>query len=372
MRQIIRNSSVIFICVTGLAVGAADRDSVQLDPGMMNNVHIETVKSETMRRVLTATGKVQFNDDHVVRILAPMAGQVTNFSLRVGDRVEKDQVVFSLKSREVAALVTDYLDSQRDQDLAEKTWNMTKDLFDHQAASRISLQQAENDLAKAKAHVARAAESLQVLGIDPKDVDAGRGLQALIPVHSPASGIIIDRAVTAGQFVQGDGTALLTIADPSTVWVLADVFENDLHLIHAGQHAQVTAVAYPSRRFSATVERIGDKVDPDSRTMKVRLLVSNADLLLKPEMFITAGFELSGTAAGLTIPAQAVIVEGSRSYAFVQTGDRTFTRRSVTATPDGSGRLRVTDGVKAGDRVVTDGALLVNFRQANQKEEGGK
>jgi cobalt-zinc-cadmium efflux system membrane fusion protein len=339
---------------------------------MMANVHVETVKPETMHRLLAATGKVQFNDDHVIHVLAPMPGQVTNFTLRVGDRVEKDQILFDLRSREVASLVTDYLDSERDQDLAEKTWNMTKDLYDHEAASRVSLQQAENDLAKAKAHVARAAESLRVLGIDQKDVDAGRGMQALIPVHAPAGGIVIDRALTAGQYVQGDGTALLTIADPASVWILADIFENDLHLIHPGQRAQITAVAYPSHRFTAMVERIGDKIDPDSRTMKVRLLAPNADQLLKPEMFITAGFDLGGTAAGLTIPAQAMIVEGTQGYAFVQTGDRTFAKTPVTAAPDGAGRLRVTAGVKAGDRVVTDGALLVNFRQANQKEEGGK
>jgi cobalt-zinc-cadmium efflux system membrane fusion protein len=106
--------------------------------------------------------------------------------------------------------------------------------------------------------------------------------------------------------------------------------------------------------------------------MKVRLLVPNSDGLLKPEMFITAGFDLGGTAAGLTIPATAMLVEGTQSYAFLQTADRTFVKTPITATADGPGRLRVTAGLKAGDRVVTDGALLVNFRQANQKEEGDK
>jgi cobalt-zinc-cadmium efflux system membrane fusion protein len=371
VKRIITTSYILAMAIP-LALAAADDNGVDLDPGMMANVHVETVKSQVMRRVLTATGKVQFNDDHVVRVLAPMPGQVANFTLRTGDRVEKDQVIFSIRSREVASLVTDYLDGQRDQDLADKTWTMTKDLFDHQAASKISLQQAENDLAKAKAHVARAEEALRILGVEPKDVGTGGGLQALIPVRAPAGGIVIERNMTAGQFVQGDGTALLTIADPATVWVLADVFENDLHLIHPGQHATVTAVAYPDRRFSATVERIGDKIDADSRTMKVRLLVSNNDLLLKPEMFITAGLELAGTSAGLTIPAQAMIADGPRGYVFVQTGERHFVRRQVVAAPDGSGRLRVTEGIKAGERVVTDGALLVNFRQVNQKEEAGK
>jgi cobalt-zinc-cadmium efflux system membrane fusion protein len=192
-----------FVLPAAVAVSAAlacasgnGGDSVRLEPSMMQNVHIETVRPEAMHRVLAATGKVQFNEEHVIHVLAPMPGQITDFHLRVGDRVEKDQVIFSIRSREVASLVTDYLDSEHDQDLAEKTWNMTKDLYDHEAASRVSLQQADNDLAKAKAHVARAVESLRVLGIDQKDVDAGRGMQALIPVRAAAGGIVIDRAVT--------------------------------------------------------------------------------------------------------------------------------------------------------------------------------
>src|SRR6185369_2284620 len=111
---------------------------------------------------LGGTGKVQFNDDRTVRILAPLPGQVVDFHLGVGDSIEKDQLLFSIKSHEVASLVTDYLESQRDLDLAQKTYNMNKDLFEHQAASRISFQQAESDLAKANTHVARGEEGLRV------------------------------------------------------------------------------------------------------------------------------------------------------------------------------------------------------------------
>src|SRR5262249_5659502 len=162
---------------------------------------------------------------------------------------------------------------------------------------------------------------------------------------------------------QGDGTALLTIADPSSVWVMVDVFERDIHLIHVGQKVQVTATAYPDRRFTANVERIGDRVDADSRTLKVRLLVANPDLLLKPETFIGASVELNEPVAGLPVPAQAVFTEGSQSFLFVSAGDRRFERRAVTAAPDGEGRLRVTGGLQAGETIVADGAVLLRFRQ---------
>jgi membrane fusion protein, heavy metal efflux system len=174
---------------------------------------------------------------------------------------------------------------------------------------------------------------------------------------------VIERTLTPGQFVQADSTALLTVADVATVWVLLDVFESDIHLVHPGDKVQVTATAYPDRPFNATVDRISDKVDPETRTLKVRLLVSNPGLLLKSEMFVAASLELSERTTGVTVPAKALLSEDDRSYIFVATGERRFERRLVSAIPDGSGRMRVTSGIRTGDRIVTDGALLLSFRQ---------
>jgi cobalt-zinc-cadmium efflux system membrane fusion protein len=347
---------------------APPSDSVELEPAMMANVKVEPVRVEASRPLLTATGKVQFNEDQTVRVLAPLPGQVQDLKLRVGDSVQKDQVLFSIKSREVSALVTDYIQSQRDLDLAQKTHTMTKDLFEHQAASKISLQQAEGDLAKAQTHLAQAEEALRVLGLDPKEAEKDGGLRSLIPVHSTLAGLVIERAVTNGQFIQADSTPLLTITDVSSVWVLVDVFERDIHLVHVGQKVVVVATAYPDRRFTATVERIGDKVDPETRTLKVRLLVPNPNLLLKPEMFISASLELSAGTAAMTVPTTAVFTEDSKNYLFAAAGERSFARREVLTAPDGEGRLRVTSGLHSGDRVVTDGALLLNFRQKQQKD----
>ena len=279
--------------ISGSPDSAAKADTVEVDPNMMANLRIEQVREQTLHRQLTATGKVQFNEDHMARVLAPLPGQVVDLQVRVGDTVRKDQVLFSIKSREVAVLVTEYLESQRDLDLAGKTHTMTKDLFEHQAASRIAFQQAASDLEKAQSHVARAEEALHVLGLDPKEIDKTGGLRSLIPVLAPQSGNVIERTLTPGQFVQADSTALLTVADVATVWVLLDVFESDIHLVHPGDKVQVTATAYPDRPFNATVDRISDKVDPETRTLKVRLLVSNPGLLLKSEMFVAASLDLS-------------------------------------------------------------------------------
>ena len=343
-------------------------NDVELDAAMLKNIRLEPVRSDSGRRQLTATGKVQFNEDRTVRILAPLPGQAIDLQVRVGDRIEKDQLLFSIKSREVASLVTDYLESQRDLDLAQKTYNMNKDLFEHQAASRISFQQAESDLAKANTHLARGEEALRVLGIDPKEAVKDGGLRSLIPVRSPMAGNLIERNLTPGQFVQADSTALLTIADLSTVWVMVDVFERDIHLVRVGQKVQVVAAAYPDRRFNASIERIGDKVDADSRTLKVRLLVSNPNGLLKPEMFITASLELSEGGTAMSVPATAVFTQDGMSYVFAAIGDRRFERRAIAAAPDAEGRLRVTSGLHVGDQIVTDGAMLLDYRRTQKQD----
>jgi cobalt-zinc-cadmium efflux system membrane fusion protein len=349
------------------AKAAPAAESVEIDPAMLANIRIEQVREVPLPRLLTATGKVRFNEDRTARVLAPLPGQVLDLRVRVGDTVEKDQTLFSIKSREVAALVADHLQSQRDRDLAEKTHAMTKDLFEHQAASRISLQQAEGDLARAKAQIVRAEEALRVYGLDPKEATEAGAARSVVPVRSPLAGSVIERPVTPGQFVQADSTSLMTIADLSTVWVLVDIFERDVHLVRPGQRVEVTATAYPDRRFSARVDRTSDTVDPESRTLKVRLLVSNPGLLLKPEMFIAASLVLNETTPGVTVPAKALFTEGDRRYAFVAMEGRRFERRLVTTAPDAIGRPRVTSGIRPGDRVVADGALLMRFRQLQQQ-----
>jgi RND family efflux transporter MFP subunit len=235
---------------------------------------------------------------------------------------------------------------------------MTKDLFEHQAASRISMQQSENDLAKARAKVAQCEEILRVLGFDEAALRDGAAVPSRMAIRTPIGGTVTERSITNGQFVGSDSTALMTIADLASVWVQADVFERDIHSIAAGQKADVTTAAYPDDHFTAQVARIGTVVDPQTRTAKMRFVVANPGLRLKPGMFTEATVQIHQSVAALTVPAKAVFVEDGKSYAFVQTGG-TFSRREISTVAGSGNRVRVTGGLAAGDRVVTDGVLLL-------------
>jgi cobalt-zinc-cadmium efflux system membrane fusion protein len=284
---------------------------------------------------------------------------VQSLRLNVGDTVRQGETLFVLSSREVAAAVAEHLAAQKDLELSEKTFTMTQDLFDHQAASRISLQQSENDFAKARAKVAQTEEVLRVLGFDEGALRNSAVVPSRMAIRAPIGGTVTERSITSGQFVGTDSTPLMTIADLSTVWVQADVFERDIHSIAAGQRADVTTAAYPEDHFSAQVARIGTVVDPQTRTAKMRFVVANPGLRLKPGMFTEATVQLRRSSAALTAPAKAIFVENGKSYAYVQAGTSQFSRREVATIAGSGNRVRVTKGLAAGDRVVTDGVLLL-------------
>ena len=337
---------------------------VKLDPRMMANIKVEELSEKVTPSILTATGKLNFNEDRMARILAPVAGQIVNLKLKVGDSINAGQSLFYVNSREAAAAISEYLENRKDLELAEKTYSMTKDLYEHEAASRISLQQAENDLAKAKARTARSEYVLKVFNLS---VDA-TSMDSKFPVRSPINGKVVERSVTEGQFVQADSNPLMIIADLANLWVVADIYENDLRLISQGQRAEVTTAAYPNERFTAELSRISDVVDPTTRTVKVRFVVSNPAGRLKPEMFASVKIFINEQASIITVPANAVFTEGGKNYVYVQTGTTEFTRRTVEVLPDPSGRMRVTSGIKSGEKVVSERAMLVN-QEASQKKE---
>src|SRR4029077_20933211 len=245
---------------------------------------------------------------------------VVNLRVKVGDAVQKGQTLFAINSREATAAIGEHAESHKDLELAEKTATMTEDLFNHQAASKIALQQAESDLAKARSRVARNEQALRLLGVqseadlDRDDITAGR-----VPVVAPIRGIVIERRITEGEYVQSDSMPMMTVADLSAVWVMGEIFERDLHLVAVGDAARVIAIAYPGEQFGGRVSYVSDVIDPVSRTAKIRVAVPNPRGRLKAEMFSSIALDLGDARPVLNVPPSAVFVEGGKSFVFVAT-----------------------------------------------------
>jgi len=343
---------------------AASPADLTVDASALHSIAVETIAERQVPRTLTVAGKVQFDEDRLAHVLAPLAGQVVDLHVKVGDVVRKAQPLCAISSRDATAVVGEHSESHKDLELAEKTAAMTQDLFDHEAASKIALQQAQSDLAKARARVARNDQALRLLGLQSEaDIDRFDGR---VLVVSPIAGSIIERHVTDGQFVQADSMPIIAVADASTVWVMGDVFERDLHLVTAGDEATITTTAYPGERFMGRVNYVSDVIDPMTRTAKVRVSVPNPRSRLKPEMFASIALGVGASSPTLTVPASAVFTENGHSWVYVSTRAGHFARRSIEVDQDEGADRRVLNGLRPGDRVVTAGALLLREEEVKR------
>ena len=341
----------------------ARSSEIALDSKMLTSIKVETIGGSASNGQLAVAGKVQFDEDRVARVLAPLSGQVVDLQVKLGDAVRKGQTICMLSSRDAAAAAGEHIESRKDLELAEKNASMTADLFEHQAASKMALQQAQNDLAKARARAARTEEALRVLGVAVQD-DVSR-FNGRVPIRAPIPGVVIERRVTDGQFAPADGTPLLTVANLDTVWVIGDLFERDLRFVRPGQPAIVTTTAYPGERFEGKINYISESIDPASRTAKVRVSVANPAGRLKPEMYAAVALTVAGDERAPTVPANAIFTEGGHSFVYVELAPGRFVRRAVEVAAGEGPSRRVLTGLHLGERIVVDGALLL--RQEEQQ-----
>jgi membrane fusion protein, heavy metal efflux system len=344
---------------------------IKVSPAEAANLRIEEVIDRPTARTLTTTGKIGFNEDRISHVVAPMSGYILDLKFKVGDPVKTGQTLAVLKSRELAEAVADLLSSRKDLDLAQKNYAMTADLFEHDATSKMNFQQVENDLAKARMQVEKNQEKLRLMGVPESDLaeSNNRPIQPVIAIKSPIDGVVTERQATPGQYVAADGASLFTIADLSTVWVIGDVFEKDMHLLRLNQRAELITPAFPDHKFSARISRIDNVLDAASRTVKVRCVVANERGQLRPEMFATVNFAVSDLERAIDIPAQALLTESGLNFVYLSKGDNTFVRRKVDVQPVEGGQLRLIAGLKVGDRIVTDGTILLRGEEDKRGDQ---
>ncbi len=305
-----------------------------------------------------ATGKVAFDEEHVSRVAAPVSGRVVDLLVRPGDRVERGQPLLAIATPDAQSALADWVAAVADKGVADRNLERQKRLYADQATSFREVMQAESEATKAAAGLTRAKGRLTVLGVDPASADA-RSSRFLL--RAPIAGLVVERPATPGMEVRADtGTPLVTVADLSRVWVLADVYERDLGVVARGQHATVRVTAYPTRAFDGLVTYVGDVVDPQTRTVKVRIEVANQDLALKPEMFARVAMAGgAGDGRSVSVPSDAVVSDGDATAVVVALDGNRFQKRTVEVGSEADGRVRILSGVRPGERVVVDGALFL-------------
>ncbi len=332
-------------------------------------IQVLSVERRPLPQELRVTGRVQVNEDRAARVGSPVEGRVTRVLATVGDRVRAGQPLIALHSHELTAARSDYEKAKAALAQAEKArayahaeWERANRLLEAKAISRreqlraaADLAAAEAELERARAEVRRAEEWLHHLGAWPEIGDE-------VLIRAPIDGIVLERRVTIGTVVTPSAD-LMTIADLSTLWVIAQVPEPQAALIRPGQPVWVTVAAFPGERFAGRVTYIGELLDPQTRTVQVRCLVRNRRERLRPEMYATITIALGMTEPRLVVPGQAIEEIGGESVVFVERGPGRFEKRTIRKglsvwTPEGEW-VEVTEGLRAGERIVVRGSFLL-------------
>jgi len=322
-------------------------------------IRVAEVEISAESGLTEATGKVAFDEGRVSRVGTPVSGRIVELKVQPGDRVKRGQPLLVIASPDAESAYADWIAARADAALADKNLERQRRLFADQAVSQKEVLQAEGDATKARAASARALARLEVLGMSPDAPAEARPSRYLL--RAPIDGVVVDRPANPGMEVRADaGTPLVTVADLSRLWVLADVYERDVASLSTGGRAEIRVAAWPGKVFEGKVTYVGDVVDPQSRTVKVRVEVQNPEQRLKPEMF--ARIALPGVATGpaLAVPSQAVLSDGTASAVVVALGDGRFERRTIEAGPERDGRVRILSGLTKGEHVVVDGAIYLS------------
>jgi cobalt-zinc-cadmium efflux system membrane fusion protein len=304
---------------------------------------------------LVATGVVSPDVARTVPVISIATGRVVEVKARLGDTVKKGQLLMRVQSADIAAAFSEYRKAQADEKLASVQLERAKLLYEKGAFSLNDYQTAEDVENKAKVDVETAAEHLRVLG-SPLDHPSG-----IVDVYAPVSGVITDQQVTNAAGVAGLGSPNpFTISDLSHVWILCDVYENDLANVHLGETAEIRLNAYPDKVFRGRIANIGPILDPNLRTAKVRIEVENSGLM-KIGMFVTATFHSEKKEMHAAVPADAILHLHDREWVYMPVGNKTFRRVEVTAGETLPNNMQeIITGVGAGQQVVTNALVLQN------------
>jgi membrane fusion protein, heavy metal efflux system len=303
---------------------------------------------------LQVTGVVSPDVSRTVPVISIATGRVLEIRARLGDTVKKGQLLMRVHSADIAGAFSDYQKAVADEKLAHVQFDRDKLLYEKGAISLNDFQTAEDVENKAKVDVETTTERLRVLG---GDVNHPAGI---VDVYAPVSGVITDQQVTSGAGVQGlSGSANpFTISDLSHVWILCDVYENDLANVHLGETAEIHLNAYPAQVFTGRISKIMPILDPNLRTAKVRIEVKNPGLM-KVGMFVTAAFHGQKAEVHAAVPASAILHLHDRDWVYVPAEEKKFRRVEVLSGNMLPGNMQeILSGIKPGERVVQNALMF--------------
>ncbi len=334
----------------------------------MGHLQIVPVEKGPLPRTLRLAGAVAYNAFETTPVFAAIGGPVHEILVAPGQFVHKGQPLLTVTSPDYSVARSAYIKAREASTLSDKLYARAQDLFTHGAISEADLQQAETNRNQAHADMESSADALHALGVkDPEALikNAGRSTSES-PVLAPVTGDIVERLVGPGQLLQSGATQCFTISNTSSVWVLVNVYQNDLPYVHAGDAVEINTDSYPEL-FHGKISYLAPALDPSTRTLQARIVTENPGKKLKKDMYVTATVKAGSVADAITVPEASILRDTeNQPFVYVQAGPNQFARRVVTLGQSVNGRAQITSGLKESEQVVGDGSLFLQFKNSIQ------
>ncbi len=351
---------------TGGASEAAKADLFTVPKDQMAHLEVVTVQPSTWPRVLRLNGAVAYNGFLTTPVITQVSGPVSRIVVSPGQEVRKGQPMLYVSSPDYSQLRANYLKARDAHSLAHKNYARAQDLYAHHAIAERDLQAAESAEIQAQADLQAAEQSVKILGIPKPETLVENPVSPEVPMLASISGQAVERLCAPGQVIQAGQTQCFTISNMQTVWVLANIYENQLAFVHVGDPVTIKTDAYPDV-FRGRISFMGAALDPASRTLQARIDTANPGGKLKKDMYVTATVVAGQIKDALLVP-DASVLRGSENepFVYVAVGNDKFARRLVKLGESANGQTQILDGLKSGDRVAANGSLFLQFANSLQ------
>jgi cobalt-zinc-cadmium efflux system membrane fusion protein len=348
---------------------AAPAGTFRASPQQLKTLTIDSVAVHGFVSEEITEGKIAVNGDRATPVFSPYSGRITRVIAGLGDTVKKGAPLALLEASEYVQAQNDLATAVAQRKLARITETRKHALYEAKGGSLADWQQAQADLTAAETAVYSVRNRLKILGQSDARIDeleSARSIDPAATIGAPIAGVVVDRQVGPGQYVQaGAGTPVFTIADPSSVWLLANVREADSGSVRSGDVMIVRVPAYPKREFQARVTYVAALVDPGTHRLPVRAEIENRDGALKPEMFASFRIQTSEATQSPAIPEAAVVYEGEAAHVWVVQGEGLLAYRAIRTGRSNDGLIEVLEGLEPGERIVTKGGVFIDQAAAS-------
>ena len=333
----------------------------------MSHVQVLTVQPTTLTRSLRLTGAVAYNSFHTTPVITQVSGPVSRVVVVPGQTVTQGQPMLYVASPDYSQLRTNYLKAKDAYALAQKANARAQDLYQHQAIAEQNVEQAQSAEVQAGGDLAAAQAALKVMGITDPDELVKAPPSFEVPVKAPISGLVVEQDVSAGQLIQPGTTQCFMISDVSSVWVLVNVYQKDLPYVRVGDAVEIQTDTY-AEAFHGRIAYVAASLDPATRTLQARIDTNNPGEKLKKDMYVVATVNAGAIKNAIALPDAAVLRDTeNQPFVYAGAGANQFGRRSVTLGESLNGQTEITSGLRAGDQVVGNGSIFLQFANSLQR-----